>query len=292
MQVRGIYHSLQPPLIEARITVVYIQHELSPADWLSIYLEQIGEQPVNQRYTKRAGGSVPDVLSVSGPAGSEKISRWMVLKDWAKQGGGHLFVVQVSTAARFYTADIANLFFVATSQFDLSHPTDWEYAERLRTLVRSEPIVFTTAFPESWQQLENPAGNKVLYQVQLTKSLNSTLAGRITLAIVAQRAEPDMRQLPLLFMEAYAKQGTKFDPLNFNVISPFGGLQQAWYARSDQLRAEPGHPVNGIIEIMVGQVGTNWVYIEQQSPSRGTSPEAWAITKRAYEIVLNHLRFL
>ncbi len=292
MQVRGIFRSLQPPFAEVKVVIVYLKEELSPSDWLSIYLEQTGEQVVNERHTKQEGGSIPDVLSVAGRPGEERISRWLVLKDWAKVGGAHLFVVQVRTDVDQYNTEMANRFFVIASQFDLLHSTNWAYAEQLRTLVRPKPIPFNTAYPQSWRLLENPAGNDVLYQVQLTKVLNGTLAGRITLALVAQKAEPNMKHVPDLFINEYSKQGIQFDPLNFKPIAPFGGMQRVWYARSRQVTDDLNHPAKRVIEIVIGQAGENWVYGEQHSPSRDVSPEAWAISKRAFEIILDRLTIL
>ena len=150
-ELRSHFKSLTGPAAEAKVTVAYIPEEVSPSDWLALYLDGQKEQVLHERHLPQQGGAVPDVLTISGAAGQERISRWTVLKDHAKIGGSHFFMLQVSTAAADYDADMANVFFVAISNFDVLHPTGWAYAEQLRTLVRGVPVKFSTAYPLSWQ---------------------------------------------------------------------------------------------------------------------------------------------
>lgn len=287
-ELRGHLKTLTGPSAEARVYIAYTPEELSPSDWLSIYLEQQGERVLHERHTKQEGGAVPDVLTVSGEGGQARISRWTVLKDWAKRGGAHLFMLHLSTAAAHYTDELANVFFASLSQFDLLHPTDWVYAEQLRTLVRPEPAFFETACPLSWQQLENPLSDARFYQVQLTKTLRDQPIGRLYLAMVALSTEPDMTRIPALFDAQYQEQGISFGPLAFKALPPFGGLQQAWYALTDQQNPADQAPTHQR-EVVVGQAGTNWFYAERFSTTRADSPESWAISKRAFEILLDRL---
>lgn len=292
-QLRGHLKTLSGPAAEAKVFIAYTPEELSPGDWLSIYLEQLDEKVLHQRHTKQEGGALPDVLTMSGQPGHEQISRWLVLKDWARRGGAHLFMLQLSTAAHDYTTDRANIFFASLSHFDLLHSTNWAYAEQLRTLVRPEPAFLETAYPLSWQQLENPLGNERFYQVQLTKTLRGKVIGRIYLAVVAQQTEPDMKRIPVLFDEQYRQEGLHFEPLQFRALPAFGGLQKAWYGHVAQQPANGNVPGMDVPEhgreIVVGQAGINWFYAEQLSLSRAVSPESWAIGKRAFEIILDRL---
>lgn len=291
-QLQGHFKTRSGPEASVRVYVVYVAEEIAPSDWLAIYLDSQREQVLHQRHTKHKGGHVPDVLSCSaaesGAAGTPKrISRWTVLKDWAKTGGAHFFVLQASTNETDYTTEMADVFLATLAHFDLLHASEWPYAEQLQTLVRPEPISFMTAFPRSWQQLENPLGNKQFYQVQLTKTLREVPVGRVCLAIITQQVEPDMRRIPGLFDAFYQQEGLLFDAVRFQSIAPFGGMQPVWYGTTRQTNAtdQPQH----WREMVIGQVGTVWVYAEQLSFIREASPESWAVGKRAFEIVLDHL---
>ena len=153
--------------------------------------------------------------------------------------------------------------------------------------MRPEPAFFETACPLSWAQLENPLSDNRFYQVQLTKSRQGQPIGRLYLAIVSKSTEPDMTRIPALFDAQYQREGILFGPLSFNGLSPFGGLQQVWYALADQ--QNPADQLPHQREVVVGQAGTNWFYAERFSLTRAESPESWAISKRAFELVLDRL---
>lgn len=122
-ELRSHFKSLAPPLAEAKVTIAYVPVRVDASAWLAHYLRGQQATVLQERHVAQPGGTIPDVLTTSGPAGHERIARWIVLEDRAKIGGAHLFMLQVSTAARDYTPDMANVFFVEISNFDLLHAT-------------------------------------------------------------------------------------------------------------------------------------------------------------------------
>ena len=292
MVERAAFQGPAPVSATIRIQIAWVNHEINPSDWLSVYLETLDETIVEQRHTKLPGGYVPDVLTThQSETAPEIISRWVVIKDWAADvGGAYFYILQASVASQYYTNEIGNQFFTAIANFDLLHSSGWAYAERLRTLARIEPIALYTAFPESWQQLDNPASFNRLYQCQLTKAVNGQLAGRITIAVVAYAAEPQMERIPDLFTEEYARQGIVFEPIHFEKFPNPWGFDTAWFAESQQVPPSAEEPSGSDWSALIAQKGGNWIYVERHSLSRAVSPEAWAISKRAFEIVLDYLR--
>jgi hypothetical protein len=277
----------------ASVSVAYIEHELSPADWLSVYLAQRQETVLHQRETKTTGGDVPDVLSLSAPGTSpdQQVSRWLVVKEWASQGGAYLHVLQLSAPAPAYTAELADQFMASIALFDLMQPGQWAYAERLRTLTRREPLEFVTAYPESWQLLENPAGGAMFYQAVLTKTLYGTAVAQLTLAAVSRRLEPAIDRLPAIFLKNYSEKGQFFEPIQFEQQPLRWGAESVWRAMSAQLPAQPGAPSPADLSIWVAERGPTYAYIELYAGSRALNPEAWAVGRRALTIFLDNLRF-
>lgn len=49
-ELRSHFRALSAPLAEARITVAYVPEEVSPSDWLSLYLEGIHEEILHERH--------------------------------------------------------------------------------------------------------------------------------------------------------------------------------------------------------------------------------------------------
>ena len=121
-ELRSHFKALTGPAAEAKISIALVPADMQPSRWLALYLQGQHEKVLHERHMPQVGGAVPDVLTSSGAPGQERISRWLVLRDQAKDGGAHLFMIHVSTAAANYTPDVANVFFVLISNFDLLHP--------------------------------------------------------------------------------------------------------------------------------------------------------------------------
>jgi hypothetical protein len=121
-ELRSHFKALAGPGAEAKISIALVPADTQPSRWLALYLQGQHEKVLYERHVPQVGGAVPDVLTSSGAPGQERISRWLVLRDQAKDGGAHLFMIHVSTAAANYMPDVANVFFVLISNFDLLHP--------------------------------------------------------------------------------------------------------------------------------------------------------------------------
>lgn len=303
-QVKGVRHLVGPdypfglrsevksasgPEASIKVYLGYMPEEIDPSDWLANYLHQQGERILHERQVSQPGGAIPDVLTVKGLAGAQQISRWLVLKNWAKTGGAHFFVVQASTPMVSYTPDMANIFFMAVTNFTLTHPTKWDYAEQLRTLVRVVPAKLSTVFPRSWQQQENPASDEHFYQVKLTKELGGRRIGLVNLMLTADQSEAEMRRL-----EAESRQGYEqtdhlaFAPTHFVPAPGFGDFEQVFTALTRQTNAAAGTPAQER-QVLLARTGRCWVLLENLRFTQAANPEAWAISKRGFDIVQQHL---
>jgi hypothetical protein len=287
-ELRGHVKSLSGPEAEVKVTIALVGEEVSPSDWLSIYLEAQGEKVLQERHVPHEGGAIPDVLTTSGTGPTQRISRWLVLKDWAKTGGAHFFLVQASTPAANYTPEMANIFFMAVTNFNITHPTKWDYAEQLRTLVRAVPAKVSTVFPISWQQQENPQSDEHFYQVKLSKELAGRRIGLINLLVSAGQTEADLRRLEEESRAAYVAEKLEFAPAEFKAEQAFGAFQQVYAARTPQTNAAADTPAQERIVIMA-RTGSLWVYLENVRFTREDAPQEWAISKRAFDIVQEHL---
>jgi hypothetical protein len=211
-ELRNHFKAPSSPEAEVKITVAYVAQDVSPSDWLTLYLHEQRETVLHERQLPQRGGAVPDVLTQSGPAGHERVSRWVVLKDHARGGGSHLFVVQDSTTAN-YTTDMANVFLLVIGSFDLLHPVGWPYAEQLRSLTRRIPLPFTATFPLSWQLLENPANDEYFYQCKLLKDIDSPISSSLSLMLLTGQTETDLYRLVNESQTVFTEEGLEFGPV-------------------------------------------------------------------------------
>ncbi len=288
-ELRSHFKALSGPEAQVKVSVAYVPEEVAPSDWLRLYLDGQQERVLHERQTPQAGGAVPDVLTIGGATGQERISRWVVLKDHAKTGGAHFFMLQASTAPDSYTADMADVFYLAVSHFNVLHPTNWPYAElQLRSLVRTVPARLSTVFPLSWEPQENPHNDEHLYQIKLTKQLSGRSIGLINLMVLAGQTEADLRRLEEATRAAYAAEQLAFKPAEFTPAPAFGRFEQVYTALTPQTNAAPGTPAQER-HVMLARSGPCWVYLENVRFAYEAAPEEWAVSKRAFEIVQENL---
>lgn len=290
VQQQCLLKSTQGPLAEIKVTLVYVPEEVAPDDWLTNQLAVRGEKVLQAQSYPQAGGRQPDVLTISTTPGPERISRWVVLKDGAPAtGGAHFFVLQASTLATNYAAELADVFLMAVNNFDILHSTHWDYAEQLRTLVRVVPTKVATVFPLSWQQRENPRSDEHFYQVKLTKDLDGRRIGQVNLMLTAGQSEAEMRRLEEENRQGYQQADhLTFAPAHFEPAPKFGTFDQVFTALTPQTDVPAGTPAQER-QVLLARAGTYWVLLENTRFTQQASPEAWAISKRGFEIVQEHL---
>jgi hypothetical protein len=271
-----------------KVVLVHTEEETSPTDVLLANLAKNEERVLQQRTLAQAGGPIPDVLTIRGAAGSEQISRWTVLKNSTpKTGGACLFILCISTAAQDYNAEMANIFYMATSHFKVLHPNPWPYAEPLPTLVRVAPLKIATAFPRSWEQQENRLSNEQFYQVHLTKQHRGRQISRISLTALANQTSTDIDRLEQEILGIHAQEGLIFAPARYHNMPSAGGLRDTQLSVSKQLKASAALEQERYS--VRGQAGQHWLLMESLRFTCKADPEAWAISKRGFEIVQEHL---
>ena len=82
-ELRTHFKSLAGPSAELKVYIALVGQEVAPADWLAIYLERQGEKVLHEAHFAQEGGTQSDVLTLAGAGQEARISRWLVLKDWA-----------------------------------------------------------------------------------------------------------------------------------------------------------------------------------------------------------------
>lgn len=278
------------PEAEMRVIIIYTPQEIDPSDWLALHLSAAGERVLHTKYYAQPGGQLADLLSISTKTGPKRISRWMILKDGAPQtGGAYLFLLHASTNESAYSQELADVFAMAVTHFDVLHPTKWPYAEQLRTLVRTVPARVATVFPLSWQQQENPLSDEHFYQVKLTKDLDGRRIGQVNLMLTAGQSEAEMRRLEEENRQGYQQADhLTFAPAHLAPAPKFGAFDQVFTALTPQTDVPTNTPAQER-QVLLARAGSYWVLLENTRFTQQAAPEAWAISKRGFEIVQEHL---
>ena len=105
--------------------------------------------------------------------------------------------------------------------------------------------------------------------------------------LIAGQTEADLRRLEEESRTAYQEEQLAFTPAVFKAEPAFGAFQQVLAARTPQTNAAAGTPAQE--RVVVARTGSMWVYLENVRYAREATPLQWAISKRAFDIVQEHL---
>jgi len=209
------------------------------------------------------------------------ISRWVAVKDYNR-----LFVLQARCLEADYPTYAVD-FLMAVAGFGLVHPGDWPLAERLRSFTRREPGDFCLFHPESWRLVEDASSNDNARVLHIDNEIEETVAGKMTVAVVARDAEDDPQNLANNYLNELERAGLSVSrvPLAPCELS-VGGFEAVWQSRMEASRDDL--PLE--VRITVGRQPDAWFLLALVGPSRAAAPDVWAVNKRAYEILLDWFR--
>lgn len=156
--------------------------------------------------------------------------------------------------------------------------------------MRVVPVRFTTAYPLSWQPVENPASDEHFYQIKLLKGTETRPVGRISLAIATGQTETDMRRLVAEDRMALAPEGVVFESEQFVDGPALASLSKTITATVQQTGNHVSQPRHERT-VLIGRIAEeSWVYADCITLARADAPESWAISTRAFAILLEQLK--
>ncbi|MEO9775977.1 MAG: hypothetical protein ABJH75_05870 [Roseibium sp.] len=255
--------------------------EVNPVDWLDGWLRSQSLRALDIQMRKSSYGVLADVLATGTNKGKVTLHRLATFKD-----GNRLFLLEARAPATppETVRQMQTLFSGALTGFRLSNPTHERFAEpfAFQQLDGTKPL--QVAVPESWQKTVSqnaPEGGAAL---QLDNLADGTSLG--TIIIVASSVAGDAPALEKVTLENLAANGIGIVPGS----GTFGTVEAtplpSQLARVD---AKRGHLD---LEMTLLRAGSADVSVSAilLSPARSTNFEAWAINRRAFEIVVESLQ--
>lgn len=268
---------LQSATIKVQLTNQY--RDVNPADWLSIAWDSAGGEVLHRRESSTPGGAVCDLLVRHVDKKGTSIWRSMIHKD-----GSRLFRVEARADEDLY-ANHAEDLFVSLSSFRLLHPENKPTAESLHDASFSLPVPLTFQRLESWT-VEPAIVDPDRCVLHLTSQHEGVEVGRITVEIRRPVENRSLNQLAIAFSEQLKSSGFRLGGAPILPITPPKRFQAAAvYQPTAQFEGDKlDSPV------LLYQHEEAQILLALLGPSRETSPEWWAINKRAFEIVRDSLR--
>lgn len=273
------------PELQFTISYCELSREVGAAEWTQIEIERSGGRLIQQRDVYGPGGWVSDILSQTVIDDRRFVSRHMMVKD-----GSRLFWVEGIAPIRDYL-DVAKDIFVSLQSFRLLQSERLNTAEPLEQFSLDVPFKTYFEHPSSWEvQQEGAIQNGCSLSLktsdeELVHSIENWPAGEIGVTICRRGSDRTAAQIARGYAQGLQNRGIRIGgapvlpiqpPLQFESAGLF--LPSATYENT-ALDAPLIIFINSEVEISLSMVG----------PSRETSPEWWAINKRAFEIVRDSL---
>ncbi len=276
----ALFRSIDEPRGEIEIQTTLLSREVSPGEWLEVYLESLEQKILDRRDHDTPGGTVSDFLTKAEMPDGEVVFRWLAIKSLNR-----LFILQARTLESNY-ADFANAFFIAVASFALINPADWELAERLQTFSRAEPADFLIYVPESWTVTQNDSSNENALVLDIKNIIEYTTAGFLTFTVVKNSEESDAQNLSNNYIADLRKNGVSISELPLTSTESRAGLVACWESKGEGIKNE----LKAETRIFVGNNQDGWFLCGLFGPSRKVNPQIWLINKRAFEILIGRLK--
>lgn len=271
---------------EIIIEVAGIDREANPSDWLTLLLEQAGEQISDVERLQSEVGETALITSRSGDGVTRVVSRSIAIKD-----GSRMFVVRGRARENAFTSALPDLESACRS-FRPLFPSLTPFSERFSIFRRTQPFVVSFAYPTSWKLVESnlPDGRGLLVDLKNVPTRNTI--GRITSLVVAKSVEPDVQGIADQYLADLRGAGIRVElappspeQRRLTEIREGAVLLFSGAARSNDGTAEiivvivgipaPSERAHGIVALV--------------GPSRAFVPGLWAIHQRAMEIVVHSI---
>lgn len=266
--------------IELRVYVVVLEREMNPQDWFEIWLQHTEQGMISARNFKTSYGLLADALTHGLDMKVPGTRRYMTVKD-----GDRLFLIEATSRSDMEQPVhlMQNLFLVASGTFELLKPTKERFAEpfKIEALAGDGPLPYFL-IPESWTvvpQSETPPGGDALL-------FDNDSAGTIMIVAMPEEDQEDMLEEVLYgkFSAPEAGLDNMTELRDTQVVVPNKTLQIS--ARgSDAVKGDMA--LNFMVAKIKGpKLSAACAFM---TPDEDTSLEAYAINRRAYEVMLESL---
>lgn len=265
---------------ELVIWEILMPREIHPADWLDGWLRSQSFQVLDIRTRKTSYGVLADVLASRTAEGVKKLHRFATVKD-----GNRLFLLDARTSTHpGNDAWMQKVFWGALTGFQLSNPTRERFAEpfAFHRLEGDVPLQFAAS--KQWAlnvSSEAPAGGTaILYE----NRVGPTLLGTVILATSPRGNETAALEQEIL--GSLANNGITFDPKTATYGQVLDTSLGSMFARADARRGDLPLDMH-FLRAGNQDVSAAAILV---SPTRETNFEAWAINRRAFEILIDTLQ--
>ena len=261
------------------VSVLRLTRDVAPADWLELFVEQLGETVIRQRWFPSPCGPIPDILSREETRGGVFVSRRSAFKD-----GDAMFVVACRARESEY-AEYADDFLTALTTFRLLHPLHWPFAEPVHALDWPDEEGVRLLLLKSWRIERDRHADSRVAALRITNELDGTPIGMMSVAAVARAAASDPQALVATYVRELQRSRVGVNSIPLKSYSPRGPFDAVWEGRVEALHH--GKALN--VRLFIGRNERMWFVAGLTGPARSTSRHAWLLNTRGWDVLVGNL---
>lgn len=263
---------------ELGVLLTLLPRDIHVGDLIQIEAEMSGAKVVGRKDCGGARGRESHLLVEFERSGEKWLRRTRGLKD-----GPRVFRLDAAVTQEC-SAETAKACAASLASFQLLAPENRASAEELERWSGSEPCRDTFLYPQSWSIVDRGA-DQAEAALDLLNQPGRLPAGRLTVEVHARRADTLPSRLVRKHVERLRGEGVRLAGAPVVAVEPPTGSRAAHWFAPPASRA--GHEL--CVGILVLEQGDLFALVGVLSPARAVSPWAWAINKRAFEIVRDSL---
>ncbi len=276
----AIFNRMDPPC-DVEIFGAHVAHDVNPADWLDLWLEQQKHVTVVSRLRfPHSGGAIGDVLAKWDVKGVPWVGRFFVTKV-----GPRVFLLWSRVAEADY-ARMAEPIFLSIMSFKVLDTNAGPLAEAVRWATGKAPVAWKLALPTSWHGEAEPGNEQAAsFQASLlapaAPGAAPQILGKLSFAIIAPGPVADGRDLGAKSLEAVRSSGVVVESSEFVEEPASEPYTESLYLCTKGMLN--GTPV--AVHARILRHPSAWVSALVVSPARELSPPAWMQARRLLDIV-------
>ena len=264
---------------------VFLPHEIHPADWLESWVNSQNYTVLDSRIAETAFGLVSDIIATRTISSHPCLCRLTAIKDADRI---ILLVARVTTQHPEEFTQFQESFLMAVQTLKLLNPTKQKFAEAFYWVTFELPSSIRFLMPHSWQQAnmsDVPDGGmgKVFKNLQQDVVLGSIFV------VSASQTFGNSIDIEKILVTKVKNNDFVIKPNSYKILSKTIPTSDIQVIMSQQTVSKDNN--NYLLTSARYEYGDDSIVLMLLSPDKITHFEAWAINRRAFEILVNSVEF-
>ncbi len=278
----------QGQTVEVIIQASVIQSEVALEDYYISLASMSGEEVVQRRLINNNTDKPDMLLTKRFSDGETWVTRRTGYKVWMGENGAFVVTLNLACHLNYYYQN-ADLFYYSLSTFRPVFTPEYQLAERLKILTRRYPVDFATYLPMSWKEVHHHHDTMQEMKACFTKTLRNQIVGMLTVNAAKIQQYPNAETILWTYLKNYTDKGFDFNAIQTRKAQVFS----KFHTVADSINFtyhQGGKSMQYNLTFYLAQNDNAWFYVEMFGLAKSQNFEAWAINRRAIQLLIENFK--